>query len=70
MKVLVATDGSDLSVDAAHRAFELLGPLTDVTVLAVLTEVPGDDAGGFEGSPSRRCRNARAGRTRRRLPRR
>jgi len=50
MKVLVATDGSDLSVDAAHRAFELLGPLTDVTVLAVLTEVPGDDAGGFEGS--------------------
>ncbi len=50
MKVLVATDGSDLSVSAAHRAFELLGPLTDVTVLAVLTEVPGDDAGGFESS--------------------
>jgi nucleotide-binding universal stress UspA family protein len=50
MKVLVATDGSDLSIDAAHRAFELLGPLSDVTVLAVLTEVPGDDAGGFESS--------------------
>jgi nucleotide-binding universal stress UspA family protein len=49
MKVLVATDGSDLSVTAAHRAFELLGTPTDVTVLAVLTEVPGDDAGGFEG---------------------
>jgi len=50
MKVLVATDGSDLSIDAAHRAFELLGALRDVTVLAVLTEVPGDDAGGFESS--------------------
>jgi nucleotide-binding universal stress UspA family protein len=50
MKVLVATDGSDLSIDAAHRAFELLGALSDVTVLAVLTEVPGDDAGGFESS--------------------
>ncbi len=50
MKVLVATDGSELSVTAAHRAFDLLGALTDVTVLAVLTEVPGDDAGGFEGS--------------------
>jgi nucleotide-binding universal stress UspA family protein len=50
MKVLVATDGSDFSVGAAHRAFELLGALTDVTVLAVLTEVPGSDAGGLEGS--------------------
>jgi len=49
-KVLVATDGSARSVHAAHRAFELLGPSTDVTVLAVLTELPGDDAGGFEGS--------------------
>jgi len=46
MKVLVATDGSDLSVAAAHRAFELLGALTDVTVLAVLTEVPGNDPAG------------------------
>jgi nucleotide-binding universal stress UspA family protein len=50
MKVLVATDGSELSVTAAHRALELLGALTEVTVLAVLTEVPGDDAGGFESS--------------------
>jgi nucleotide-binding universal stress UspA family protein len=50
MKVLVATDGSELSVSAAHRAFELLGGPADVTVLAVLTELPGDDAGGIEGS--------------------
>jgi nucleotide-binding universal stress UspA family protein len=50
MKVLIATDGSDLSVDAARRAFELLGRPTGVVVLAVLTEVPGDDAGGLEGS--------------------
>lgn len=50
MKVLVATDGSELSVTAAHRAFELLGAPSEVTVLAVLTEMPGDDAGGFESS--------------------
>ncbi|MGZ8751923.1 MAG: universal stress protein [Acidimicrobiia bacterium] len=50
MKVLIATDGSDLSVSAAHRAFELLGRPSGVVVLAVLTEVPGDDAGGFESS--------------------
>jgi nucleotide-binding universal stress UspA family protein len=48
-KVLVATDGSELSVRAAHRAFELLGTADDVVVLAVLTEMPGSDAGGFEG---------------------
>ncbi len=50
MNVLVATDGSELSVTAAHRAFEVLGTPTEVTVLAVLTEVPGNDAGGFESS--------------------
>jgi nucleotide-binding universal stress UspA family protein len=49
VKVLVATDGSELAVRAAQRAFELLGTPTEVTVLAVLTHVPGDDAGGFEG---------------------
>jgi nucleotide-binding universal stress UspA family protein len=50
MKVLVATDGSELSVTAAHRAFALLGTPDEVTVLAVLTEMPGDDAGGIESS--------------------
>lgn len=48
--VLVATDGSELSVHAARRAFELLGPSTEVTVLAVLSGAPGADAGGFESS--------------------
>jgi nucleotide-binding universal stress UspA family protein len=48
-RVLVATDGSELSVHAAQRAFELLGTADDVVVLAVLTEMPGSDAGGFEG---------------------
>src|SRR5919205_4217184 len=49
MNVLIATDGSDLSVHAARRGLELLGSPSTVTVLAVLTEVPGDEAGGFEG---------------------
>ena len=35
---------------AARRAGELLGAATEVTVLAVVTELPGDDAGGIEGS--------------------
>jgi nucleotide-binding universal stress UspA family protein len=49
MNVLIATDGSDLSVHAARRGLELLGSPATVTVLAVLTDVPGDEAGGFEG---------------------
>lgn len=48
--VLVATDGSELSVHAARRAFELLGPGAEVTVLAVISDSPGADAGGFESS--------------------
>jgi nucleotide-binding universal stress UspA family protein len=50
MHVLVATDGSQLSIDAARRASELLRGADHVTLLSVVTEVPGDDAGGFEGS--------------------
>jgi nucleotide-binding universal stress UspA family protein len=49
MNVLIATDGSDLAVHAARRGLELLTAPTTLTVLAVLTEVPGDEAGGFEG---------------------
>jgi nucleotide-binding universal stress UspA family protein len=49
MNVLIATDGSDLSVHAARRGLELLGSPGSLTVLAVLSEVPGDEAGGFEG---------------------
>jgi universal stress protein A len=47
---LVATDGSDQSLRAARRAAELLRSADQVTLLTVVTEVPGDDAGGFEGS--------------------
>ena len=50
MHVLIATDGSPSSLDAARRAGELLRTADHVTLLSVVTEVPGEDAGGFEGS--------------------
>ena len=50
MHVLVATDGSPASIAAAARAGDLLRSADHVTLLTVLSEVPGDDAGGFEGS--------------------
>lgn len=50
MHVLIATDGSQRSIDAARRASELLRNADHVTLLTVLNEIPGDDAGGFEGS--------------------
>jgi nucleotide-binding universal stress UspA family protein len=50
MHVLIATDGSASSIEAAQRASQLLKPADHVTLLSVLTEIPGDDAGGFEGS--------------------
>src|SRR4051812_47687865 len=49
MKVLIATDGSDIAGSLATHAGALLGEPTSVTVLAVVTEIPGDDAGGIEG---------------------
>jgi nucleotide-binding universal stress UspA family protein len=48
--ILIATDGSQRSIRAAHKATELLRAADHVTLLSVLTEVPGDDAGGIEGS--------------------
>jgi nucleotide-binding universal stress UspA family protein len=50
MHVLIATDGSQLSIEAARRGVALLASPTAVTLLTVMTEVPGEDAGGFEGS--------------------
>ena len=50
MHVLVATDGSPSSIAAAKAAAALLRSADHVTLVSVLTEVPGDDAGGFEGS--------------------
>ena len=50
MHILIATDGSQRSIRAAQRASELMKAADQVTLLTVLTEVPGDDAGGIEGS--------------------
>jgi len=50
MHVLIATDGSPASIEAARRAPTLLAGADHVTLCSVLSEVPGDDAGGFEGS--------------------
>lgn len=50
MHVLIATDGSPSSIDAARQAGTILRSADQVTLLSVVTEVPGDDAGGFEGS--------------------
>ena len=49
-KVLIATDGSQIARLTAARAGELLGPVDSVIVLSVVTDLPGDDAGGIEGS--------------------
>jgi len=50
MHLLIATDGSDTSIEAARRGCALLSRPDRVTLLTVITEIPGDDAGGFESS--------------------
>ncbi|HTD50260.1 MAG TPA: hypothetical protein VK771_06660, partial [Acidimicrobiia bacterium] len=51
MHVLIATDGSDLSISAARTGCRLLASAEKVTLLSVMTEGdPGDDAGGIEGA--------------------
>ena len=64
MHALIATDGSDISIDAARKGVALLSP-DKVTLLTVADTSIADDsgAGGFEGnllSPaeSERARNA------------
>ena len=49
MKVLVATDGSEIARNSAARAGELLADVESILVLAIVTDIPGDDAGGIEG---------------------
>lgn len=49
MKVLIATDGSEIARNSAQKAGQLLGEADSVLVLAIVTEIPGDDAGGIEG---------------------
>jgi nucleotide-binding universal stress UspA family protein len=51
MHVLIATDGSGLSISAARTGCELLASAETVALLSVMTEGdPGDDAGGIEGA--------------------
>jgi nucleotide-binding universal stress UspA family protein len=49
MRALIATDGSEVAADAARRGLEVLATPTTVVMLCVITSVPGDEAGGFEG---------------------
>ena len=42
MHVLVATDGSDLALDAARHGLELLSNATNVTMLSVVSDLPVD----------------------------
>jgi nucleotide-binding universal stress UspA family protein len=50
MHVLIATDGSDVSLEAARRGCVLLADPDDVTLLTVTSDdIAGDDAGGIEG---------------------
>lgn len=51
MRILVATDGSDASLTAAHQAARLLGNADEVELMTVVQMVdePWADAGGIEG---------------------
>jgi nucleotide-binding universal stress UspA family protein len=51
IKVVMATDGSEVAIDAARRSMDLLHPDAHVAVVMVIGEHedPEDDAGGFEG---------------------
>jgi nucleotide-binding universal stress UspA family protein len=51
MRILVATDGSDASLAAAHEAARLLPDADEVQLMTVVTIVdePWADAGGIEG---------------------
>ena len=52
MNIVVATDGSEASVDAARRSMDVLHPDARVVVVMVIPayEDPMEDAGGIEGS--------------------
>ena len=50
MRVLMATDGSDLAIDAARRVLSLIHPDAKITLLSVVADLPADTgAGGIEG---------------------
>ena len=51
MRALIATDGTEQSLDAAHSAIALLHPDAEIEIVTVIPELedPNDSAGGFEG---------------------
>jgi nucleotide-binding universal stress UspA family protein len=49
MHVLVPTDGSDIAIEAATRGLSLLAPMTKVTLLDIVSDLPIDPGGGIEG---------------------
>jgi nucleotide-binding universal stress UspA family protein len=49
MRLLIATDGSDIAREAARHALAVLAEPSEVTVLHVIAEAPGEDGGGIEG---------------------
>ncbi len=51
MQVIVATDGTDAAIEAAHRGVALLRPDAEIVLVTVVPdwEDPMEDEGGFEG---------------------
>ena len=52
MHVLIATDGSQTSIDAAQRAVDLFDRPYHVTLLTVLTTLPGENVDDLDFRPS------------------
>ena len=49
MHVLVATDGSDVALDAARQGMALVAAPERITLLSVIGNLPADTGGGIEG---------------------
>jgi nucleotide-binding universal stress UspA family protein len=49
MHILLGTDGSDISLDAAKRGLMLLGAANKITLVTVVGDLPADTGGGIEG---------------------
>ena len=49
MHILLATDGSEIALDAARRGLALLAEPTKVTLISVVGDLPTDTGGGIEG---------------------
>ena len=49
MHILLATDGSDISLEATRRGITLLADPKQVTLLTVVSDLPDDTGGGIEG---------------------